>query len=379
MIDRYSGARAPLHTSVAPHTRVRWSVGRSIVLYRGFGAKLPILVRASAIRQRMTWPPAVLARISEREHTDRGQLRNTPSIASIPRMSTAARRHAPEAKRTPTHPAGCLDRVKKAKSKYPALLAAATSSSLSAAHLAVAGCTHVYIDVGTHEGMQIEKLFEPSRFPDAPVQPIFNRHFGTSRNKVCAYAIEPNPVHHARLAMLTRRYHPRLTVVHAAASTTNGTATFWHNANHANGSAHTEWSASLLRYDTTAAAESFNVSTVDLAEFVLSHTRPLAASWGAGLADRGGSVVMKLDIEGAEVEVLPDLVERGALCRVSELYMEVHSVKLVPKVRGANVAYCLVNQFKQPANRPPNCPYKIVQLDDEATEKDRVGATSRER
>ena len=40
------------------------------------------------------------------------------------------------------------------------------------------GCYHVYIDVGTNVGIQIRKLFEPEKYPDANVHQVFDIKFG---------------------------------------------------------------------------------------------------------------------------------------------------------------------------------------------------------
>ena len=40
------------------------------------------------------------------------------------------------------------------------------------------GCYHVYLDVGSNIGVQIRKLFEPEKYPDAYVHSIFNSQFG---------------------------------------------------------------------------------------------------------------------------------------------------------------------------------------------------------
>ena len=40
-------------------------------------------------------------------------------------------------------------------------------------------CYHVYLDVGTNLGIQIRKLFEPEKYPEAKVLPFFESTFGT--------------------------------------------------------------------------------------------------------------------------------------------------------------------------------------------------------
>ena len=64
-------------------------------------------------------------------------------------------------------------------------------------------CYHVYLDVGSNIGIQIRKLFEPSKYPDSAVHPLYDLNFGTFENrfpegkdkKVCAIGFEPNFQH----------------------------------------------------------------------------------------------------------------------------------------------------------------------------------------
>ena len=61
------------------------------------------------------------------------------------------------------------------------------------------GCRYVYLDVGSNIGIQIRKLFEPAKYPEASVHKIFDEYFGnlSHRNRagVCAVGFEPNPNH----------------------------------------------------------------------------------------------------------------------------------------------------------------------------------------
>ena len=63
------------------------------------------------------------------------------------------------------------------------------------------------------------------------------------------------------------------------------------------------------------------VQGLDLAEFLLKEVHPHAST-----------VVMKLDIEGAELKVLPWLLARGALCDVDMLFAEIHGPPMFSEV-----------------------------------------------
>ena len=76
-------------------------------------------------------------------------------------------------------------------------------------------CYHVYLDVGSNVGIQIRKLFEPSKYSDAAVHPIYDLNFGTFENrqrdgndyKVCAVGFEPNFQHTSDLKNLEKIYN----------------------------------------------------------------------------------------------------------------------------------------------------------------------------
>ena len=56
-------------------------------------------------------------------------------------------------------------------------------------------CRHIYLDVGSNIGVQIRKLFEPHRYPNAKVLEVFRKYFGSDtdarRREVCAVGFEP--------------------------------------------------------------------------------------------------------------------------------------------------------------------------------------------
>lgn len=92
-----------------------------------------------------------------------------------------------------------------------ALHAAATRDEERIAELlATHACQHVYIDVGSNIGVQLRKLFEPTKYPKAAsTHGVYERYFGPvgdARCAVCAIGIEPNPHHRPKLTNLQRRY-----------------------------------------------------------------------------------------------------------------------------------------------------------------------------
>lgn len=217
--------------------------------------------------------------------------------------------------------------------------------SREAALSAVDGCWHVYLDVGSNQGVQVRKLFEPKLYPRASSLRIYERLLGDQRARrqsVCALGIEANPAHDARLKELEQRYaalgwRTRFLVSTAAARNDNGTAFFLDRSGDplAHG---TEWWASTVqhRYNSHDALapgghapsanrswESVRVRTIDLAwlvECILQRRLPSRPHGSAGPP----RLLVKMDIEGGEYSLLPLLLARGLICRLDFLWLEIH-------------------------------------------------------
>jgi len=91
------------------------------------------------------------------------------------------------------------------------------------------------------------------------------------------------------------------------------------------------------------------VRAIDLARFINS---ALAAT----------KIVMKLDIEGAEHNILPRLIMTGALCRVDVLFMEQHMWQLTAPQQ--DVLRQSTDLFPAVA-RAAGCKTEMSMLDDE--------------
>jgi len=175
----------------------------------------------------------------------------------------------------------------------------------------------IYLDLGSNNGVQIRKFFEPALYPEAPVLPLFDKHFGPSSERclpgeltgLCVLGMEPNPVHAFRLSKLAQAYRAKGWYVHFypfAASNADGTAAF--NINRT--SEFEDWGAQL----TLMQKEIVQVRTVNFASFLKS-------------LPTGMVRLMKMDIEGAEWEVMAALEKNLLLCKcfINEAYVELHN------------------------------------------------------
>lgn len=195
------------------------------------------------------------------------------------------------------------------------------------------GCTYVYLDVGSNIGVQIRKLFEPEKYPGAPVLEIYDEVFGKDRHNrtdICAVGFEPNVHHTAHLKALEDSYTAKgwrvKIFTETAVSTEDGTAEFFFDA-WATPEQH-EWGASLIPWQGDmkkpptegGGRHKSTVRTLDLSNFVLKYIAEPVDTHGAVAR----TVVMKMDIEGAEHLLLPHMIITGALCHIDVLFAEYH-------------------------------------------------------
>lgn len=203
------------------------------------------------------------------------------------------------------------------------------------------GCHHVFIDVGANLGVHSRFLFEPDQYRNATTAlAVFEKYFGATRDyrDVCAFSFEPNPAHwprHEQLAAAYQAVGMRYYPIHAGVSDMDGNMSFYHEQHNRN----EEWGFSVR--DNGGREEVVPVIRLAswLRDQILDRQLPDHV-YGADTnkADKP-KVVMKMDIEGMELIVLPDLITSGVLCQtVDYLFMELHwwSLVLTPPPRSAS-------------------------------------------
>ncbi|CAD7937268.1 unnamed protein product [Amoebophrya sp. A120] len=230
-------------------------------------------------------------------------------------------------------------------------------------------CKTIYMDMGSNRGVQVRKLFEPERYPNSLVFPIFQAKYydnpedetpkmadgpatpprpmfrgGTGSSSprpqgkllpsVCAFGFEPNPNHHLRLARLQAAYQSRGWRVHffpRGVWVRNETLTFTGRQETKSVYSLSEGGARLVvtakkdhngagatsrQEPKTHHAGDVKIQTIDIADLL----RTLQ------VGQRATIPYWKMDIEGAEWRVLPYLKESGFLSasRVAEIGLEYH-------------------------------------------------------
>jgi len=193
-------------------------------------------------------------------------------------------------------------------------------------------CRHVYLDVGTNVGVQLRKLFEPHKYPKAATTlGVYRRFFGATAEErcgVCAIGVEPNPHHRRKLGYLQQSYRAAgagVLIFHVAASASDGVVNLalghadkkdpWEDLG---ASASEAWKG--LSRDGNPKALTVPVRAIDLSRLIHLLHQHLRVHRN----QHDANIVMKLDVEGLEFAVLPDLVRSQALCLVDAMRIEWH-------------------------------------------------------
>lgn len=193
----------------------------------------------------------------------------------------------------------------------------------------------VYLDIGSNLGVQVRKLFEQAKYPNAQIAGAFNEYFGnpdfrskpSAETGICAIGFEANPAWQKRLKGLEQTYqrhgwHVQFLVPQAVSDVDNENITFYVD----NTPGHHDWGASISRAQASGSSKrdhrkqdtsyEVTVQTLDISKFIRSKV----------LFTPKQQVVAKLDIEGAEYNVLPKMLEAGLLCKgnIDNIFIEWH-------------------------------------------------------
>jgi len=194
------------------------------------------------------------------------------------------------------------------------------------------GCHNVFLDMGANIGMHARFLFEPGRYPrtwywEHPYAELFDRIFGQNRNlsALCTVEFEPNPRHEKRLTELQHVYAGhgwKVLYLPFGVSDHHGVSNFHLNEFASNSSANEDYAFSM--YEKSGSTKSFRLKMLDVQDImrrVGSRLLPDTAS------QRSPPIVMiKMDIEGGEFSVIPQMLTHGVLChQVDYITMEFHT------------------------------------------------------
>ncbi|KAH3696583.1 hypothetical protein DPMN_084059 [Dreissena polymorpha] len=220
-------------------------------------------------------------------------------------------------------------------------------------------CKFVYVDLGSNKGVQIRKLYEPLLYPGAAIIPFFDKLFGkitrsSRRGDVCSFGFEANPRHMGRLKHIERSYRRKgLNVTfynNAVSNRTGDIVTIYSDTNF-----DIDWGAGILdtAIDHKNNMTEYKVRTIDIVHFIRNQIVPLKPK----------AVFMKMDIEGSEYIVLPQMIQTSTLCKdiITSFVIEMH--EWAKKPMGSNLTF---DDVRNMLGKQGCVPSEMVSVDDES-------------
>jgi len=197
------------------------------------------------------------------------------------------------------------------------------------------GCYHVYIDVGSHRGIQIRKLYEPRKYPNSKVHPLFDKFFGepNERNssEICTIGFEPDPRYRMDLRLIKSNYEKMgwpVKFFFNAVSDHNGNAVL-----RTIGNTQEDWRSSINpHYLMSDDAREYDVKLVRLADYINTHVAKRLLP-RAIVYDEPPRAILKINIEGSEGVVVLDLLGTNAMLKVTALYIQWYDKNVAVKHR----------------------------------------------
>jgi FkbM family methyltransferase len=162
----------------------------------------------------------------------------------------------------------------------------------------------ILLDCGCHYGKGLRKQIEINK-----IDPSWK-----------IYCWEANPYTYQHFLTIDRFKHLDITVYHSAVSNENGTIKFniQSSTDRNGGSSKSGTGSSLMSLSEWKCKggefiEEVEVPRIDLSEWVLENINP------------DDFVILKMDIEGAEYDVLEKIIEKNVINLIDKLYIEWHS------------------------------------------------------
>jgi len=241
------------------------------------------------------------------------------------------------------------------------------------------GCWAVYLDIGSNIGVQVRKLFEGEKYPNAKVLPFFLKHFGNHSmrrqpGRVCAIGIEANPMHFDRLKRVekchqSKGWRSHFVVPRAVLNDDNQTIDFVIDKAPINN----YWGSSMFTHKKSNTSNVIKVPTIHLGRFIKEEVAGRSLPEGY---DTPGPVYAKFDIEGAEYQTFGGLITTGAVCDITEASIEFHE-DFLPKAKlaGALAIKKIVHDLSQVPQGMLGCKtMDIDAMDDEKYVRDGMPA-----
>jgi FkbM family methyltransferase len=250
------------------------------------------------------------------------------------------------------------------------------------------GCQHVFLDVGSNRGVHVRSIYEPDKYPlmsnfwsqALAKSKFYEMYMNISSGKhpasnVCTFGFEANPDFTSRLHALEEAYQEkglRARWFNLAVSDSAGNLTFYREP------LGEQLSGELASNSSTGSALAMRgmlpttVPTIDFYQFMQDNIV------NRQIPDKSvpATVVMKMDIEGAEFKVLPRLLQQGLMCKghgIDAMTLEWHEGRDPVTyawghdgISGPGVGPKAIALHKQVSSQVGGCqPTDILDIDDE--------------
>lgn len=191
----------------------------------------------------------------------------------------------------------------------------------------------------------------------------FEKYFGPKedRHDVCTFGFEPNARWVSRLKKLEAKLQSQSlnTVIftESAVGVKNGNVTFYIDERQGKfgGKDHNNWGSSMYQWSKQGMRAEVS-GLVDIVTFIQREVLQRAGQTPSS------KIFVKLDVEGAEYEIIPAMLKLGVFCELDAIVAEFHPYF----VKGAMLKkHYLAYLDKEIASRP-GCKIKVLSVDDES-------------
>lgn len=175
----------------------------------------------------------------------------------------------------------------------------------------LSSCKKIFLDLGSSSGVNVRMMYEPEKYQGATLLKTLEKSFGPADGRkaadsgICALGLEPNPTHGQRLKDLSEAYEKKGWHTHfypLAAWKGDGFMAFNRTAKHKGAEDAADAGAHLaMKSNQWPGEKDIMVRTANLSAFVRSLPAPVNLA--------------VMDIEGAEYEVLAQLMQSSTLCQ----------------------------------------------------------------
>jgi len=199
------------------------------------------------------------------------------------------------------------------------------------------GCRYVFIDIGSHIGMHFISLYYNKASRNDSISSIFDAYFTKNRvrSDLCAVGFESSNRLKKRHETLQKRYEKINLRVHFLNYVSNGIISSYltkHNQRHQRSNnidlLKNDPQNNLVTFNDNSSQDNSDIDQIDNRKFVVIIDFINRIIKNRVIPDKlydsdpPPTVVMKIGIDGEEIDIIPALIDSGVLCDINVLTVE---------------------------------------------------------